>query len=185
MGMRINKRPLLVLISVCWLIVGAPAVSQAENPAPGEYDVKAAFLYNFAKFVEWPAESFTTDRMPLTICVLGDNPFGKGFDSIRSKTINNRAIAIREIDDVEAAGACHLLFISMSEQPHVDAVLGSLGKRSVLTVSDMNMFTQAGGMISFVTAENKIRFEINNRATKRAGVKISSQLLKLARTVIE
>lgn len=86
---------------------------------------------------------------------------------------------------MEEAGECHILFVSSSEQPRVDAVLDSLGKRSLLTVSDIKRFSQSGGMISFVTADDKIRFEINIRAANRARVKINSQLLKLAKTVIE
>jgi len=180
-----HKQFLSILIAVCWLIVGAPSVSPAENPVPGEYELKAAFLYNFAKFVEWPAGSFADERSPFSICVLGDNPFGSAFDPILAKTVNGRPITVRVIDDVAASGGCHLLFVSASEQAHVDAVIGALGTRNVLTASDMKKFSQAGGMISFVTVENKIRFEINVRAASRARIKISSQLLKLARTVIE
>jgi hypothetical protein len=185
MGMHINRRHLLVLIAVCWLSVSAPSLSSATEPAVGEYDVKAVFLYNFAKFVDWPDNAFVDDRAPLAICVLGDNPFGRGFDPILTKTVNGRPVTIREIDDVAAAGACHLLFISASEQGHVDELLSALGSRSVLTVSDMKRFARSGGMISLFMADNKIRFEINTRAANRAGLRISSQLLKLARSVIE
>jgi hypothetical protein len=167
-----------------FLLMSVLPVRAGEREA-AEYEVKAAFLYNFAKFTEWPAGSFADDQSPLTICVLGDDPFGKAFYTIRSKTVKNRPVAVREIADAGAAGGCHLLFIAASEHPHVDAIVGSLSKRSVLTVSDMKKFAQSGGMISFVMVDDKVRFEINNGAADRAGLKISSQMLKLARNVVE
>lgn len=185
-GLRRNKRRILfTVLAVFFMVAGFSSAPAEEDPTTGEYEVKAAFLYNFAKFIEWPAGSFADDRSPLTICVLGDAPFGKGFDAIRSKTISNRSVSIRKIADGAAAGGCHLLFISASEQDHLDALLGSLGAHSIVTVSDITKFAPAGGMIAFVTVENKIRFEINIRSAKRAGITIGSQLLKLAKTVIE
>ncbi len=171
-----------LLLVVGFLLISVCPVRAGEREA-AEYEVKAAFLYNFAKFTEWPAGSFAGDQASLTICVLGDDPFGKAFNPIRAKTVKNRPVVIREVADADAAGGCHMLFIAASEQPHVDAILGSLGKRSVLTVSDMKKFVQSGGMISFVMVDDKVRFEINNGAADRAGLKISSQILKLARTV--
>jgi hypothetical protein len=173
-----------LLLFIGFMLMSVLPARAGEREA-AEYEVKAAFLYNFAKFTEWPAGSFAGDQAPLTICVLGDDPFGKAFNPIRSKTVKNRPVAVREIADVDAAGGCHLLFIAASEQTHADAILGSLGKRSVLTVSDMKKFAQSGGMISFVMVDDKVRFEINNGAADRAGLKISSQILKLARNVIE
>ncbi len=177
-----------VAIVMFFLLAGIMTVktpAAADERMPREYEVKAAFVYNFTKFVEWPAASFANERAPFNICILGSNPFGKGFDPIRSKTVNNRAVVIRDIDDTGDAGGCQLVFVSSSEQPHMAAVLASLDKRSVLTVADMKNFAQSGGMINFVLAENKVRFNINTRASNRAGLKISSHLLKLAKTVIE
>jgi hypothetical protein len=173
-----------LLIVVGFLLLSILPARAGEREA-SEYEVKAAFLYNFAKFTEWPAELFAGDQAPLTICVLGDDPFGKAFNPIRSKTVKNRPVAVREIADADAVGGCHVLFISASEQLHVDDLLTAIGKRSILTVSDMKRFVQSGGMISFVMVDDKVRFEINNGAANRAGLKISSQILKLARTVIE
>ena len=171
-------------IFVGTLVPAAREVCADEREA-AEYEVKAAFLYNFAKFTEWPSASFASDQAPLAICILGDNPFGKAFDPIRSKTVRNRSVAIREIVNPDAAKGCQVLFISASERERFDDILRSLGTRSVLTVSDVKRFTQSGGMITFVTVDGKIRFEINNRAASHAGLKISSQMLKLAETVIE
>ncbi len=173
-----------LLLVVGFLLMSVFPVRAVERGA-SEYEVKAAFLYNFAKLTDWPPGSFAGDQAPLTICVLGDNPFGNAFNTIRSKTIKNRPAAVREIADVDAAGGCHVLFISSSEKPHVEAILGSLGKRNVLTVSDMKQFAASGGMIGFVMVDEKIRFEINTRASNRAGLNVSSQILKLAKHIIE
>ena len=178
-----EKRSFTYLLIVVGFLLLSVLPAQAGEREVAEYEVKAAFLYNFARFTEWPAGSFADDQAPLTLCVLGDNPFGKASNPIQSKTVKNRPVAFREVLVADEAGGCHVLFISASEQPHVDAILQTLGKRSVLTVSDMKRFTLSGGMISFVMVDDKIRFEINNGAAKRAGLKISSQILKLASTV--
>lgn len=176
-------KALAAILILFFLATGGATSSHAEEAS--EYQVKAAFLFNFARLTDWPAGSFAGDLAPLTICVLGDNPFGNAFNSIRSKTIKNRPAAVREIPAVDAVGGCHVLFISASEQPRIEAILGSLGKRNVLTVSDMKEFAASGGMIGFVTVDEKIRFEINARASNRAGLNVSSQILKLARQIIE
>jgi hypothetical protein len=179
------QRSFICLLLVVGFLQLSVIPARAGEREVSEYDVKAAFLYNFAKLTEWPAGSFAGEQAPLTICVLGDNPFGNAFNSFRSKTIKNRPAAIREIADVDAAGGCHVLFISTSERPHLAAILGSLGKRNVLTVSDMKQFAQSGGMIGLVTVDEKIRFEVNTRASNRAGLNVSSQILKLAKHIIE
>jgi YfiR/HmsC-like len=179
------QRSFTCLLLVVGFLLMSVFPARAGEREVAEYDVKAAFLYNFAKFTDWPAGSFAGDLAPLTICVLGDNPFGNAFNSIRSKTIKNRPAAVREIPAVDAVGGCHVLFISASEQPRIEAILTSLGKRNVLTVSDMKQFAASGGMIGFVTVDEKIRFEINARASNRAGLNVSSQILKLARQIIE
>jgi hypothetical protein len=180
----IVKKSLSSLLILAALLMTALPVRADERTA-SEYEVKAAFLFNFAKYTEWPAGSFADDRAPLTFCVLGDNPFGKGLESFRSKTVKNRPVAFREIADPHAAGACHVLFISASEQKRIDAHLASLRNLAVLTVSDTKKFAQSGGMIGFVTVDDKIRFEVNSRAANQAGLNISAQILKLARQIVE
>ena len=179
-----NRSKILFLILVALSSV-APGRLFAEDSVPQEYKVKAAFLYNFTLFVEWPAEAFTGNDSPLTVCILGKSPFGDALDSLRSKTAKKRKLVIRQINRVEEMGNCNVLFISTSEKMHLPNILAALKNQKVLTVSDMDGFAQAGGIINFVTLEDKVRFEINLKAAQQSKIKISSQLLKLARDVIE
>jgi hypothetical protein len=154
---------------------------QASEVQALEYEVKAAYLYNFAKFVEWPPQAFADNESPIVIGVLGENPFGDILEAtVQSQTLHGRSILIKQSRNVEDLKTCQLLFVSQSEQNSVREVLNQLRGASVLTVSDMESFIQNGGIIHFVKKENKIRFEINQEAAKEANLKISSKLLSLA-----
>ena len=174
----------IVFFILVALSSAAPGCLFAEDSAPQEYKVKAAFLYNFTLFVEWPAEAFTGNDSPLTVCILGKSPFGDALDSLRGKTVKKRKLVIRQINRVEEMGNCHVLFVSTSEKMHLPNILAAVKNQNVLTVSDMDRFAQAGGIINFITLEDKVRFEINLKAAQQSRIKISSQLLKLARDVI-
>lgn len=170
---------------ICGLGVGlllVVEVLRAQEAPPSEYQIKAAFLFNFAKFVEWPAKAFATPTSPLIIGVLGDNPFGDDLErTVRGKSVNNHPLVIREkLVSITDATNCHVIFISSSESKQVPELLDAVRNTSVLTVSEMEHFTDAGGMINFVLEANKIRFQINDDAAKKAGLKISSKLLSLA-----
>jgi hypothetical protein len=178
----VSRRGLRLLILLIGLACGA-SKAQGQPAASGEYLVKAAFLYNFAKFVDWPPSAFKNDSAPLTLCILGRDPFGEALDSIRDKTVKGRPLSIRRISRVEDAGECHILFISPSEKGDLKQVLNALKNAAVLTVSEIEGFGNSGGMINFVMAEKKVQFEINPDAAHRGGLRISSQLLKLARIV--
>ena len=155
--------------------------SQAQDFQPSEYQVKAAFLFNFAKFVEWPPEAFATDTSPIVIGVLGENPFGGDLEAtIRSKQINNRSLVIKEFRSPTEATNCHILFISASEKTRLPEILSGLSKTNVLTVSETEGFTASGGMVNFVRENNKIRFQINDAAARSANLRVSSKLLSLA-----
>jgi hypothetical protein len=159
--------------------------ARAQSPPPSEYQLKAAFLFNFAKFVEWPPEAFAEVRSPLVIGILGKNPFGDGLErTIHGKAISSRPLIFKPISDPAEATNCHVLFISTSEKARMPEILQGLRGASVLTVGETDHFTEDGGMIGFVlvtTQEgNKIRFRINDEAARNAGLKISSKLLSLA-----
>ena len=176
--MRLRGIPILCL-SLVWL----PAVGggRAQESPPTEYQLKAAFVYNFAKFVEWPPPAFGDATAPMVIGILGESPIRGDLDrAIRDKTINNRPLVIKEPHSAAEWTNCHILFISTSEKKRLPEILGSLHGASVLTVSETDGFTQTGGMINFVSEGNKIRFQINEAAAKNAGLKISSKLLSLA-----
>jgi hypothetical protein len=170
------------------LILVLPVLARAAERAPilPEYQVKAVFLFNFAQFVEWPAVAFPEAKTPLVIGVLGEDPFGAELDEIvRGETLGLRPLQVRRYQRVEEIEACHILFISRSEGPRLALVLERLKGRSVLTVGDMDEFTRRGGMIRFVTEQNKVRMRINVEAAKRVGLVISSKLLRPADIVTE
>jgi hypothetical protein len=147
-----------------------------------EYQVKAAFIYNFAKFVEWPGNA--NPDAPLLIGVLGKDPFGSEIDrAVEGKTVNGRRLMIKRFSSLEAYQYCHILFISSSERNNLPQIIAAVRNSNVLTVSETDRFAQIGGIINFVTIENRIRFEINQAAAERAGLKISSKLLSLGRVV--
>jgi len=156
-----------------------PSVAQAVS----EYKVKAAFLLNFGKYVEWPPSAIRGDS--LDICVLGSDPFGDALDeTVAGRTVGKRRVQARRVSSVAGADGCNILFVSRDEQSRVDAVLSGLADSPVLLVGEQERFARRGGMINFIEVDNKVRFEINEAAARRAGLKISSQLLKLA-TIID
>jgi YfiR/HmsC-like len=156
----------------------------AQSPAAPEYRLKAVFLFNFAQFVEWPASAFPEPDSPLVIGVLGEDPFGAYLDeTVRGETVNDRPLTVRRYRQVEEIGGCHILFVSRSEQGRLGEILDSLKGRSVLTVSDANGFASRGGMIGFVTEENRIRLRVNLEVARAANLTISSKLLRPAQIV--
>jgi hypothetical protein len=166
-----------------WLLVAGPS-SLAQPLVSKEYQVKAAFLFNFAQFVEWPTNAFSTPQSPLVIGILGNDPFGRFLDElVRGETVNGRSLVIHRYRRVEECEICHILFISTSEARQVEQILAKLKGRSLLTVAEMDAFANRGGMIRFVTEQNKIRFRINVDATKAGGLTVSSKLLKAAAIV--
>lgn len=152
--------------------------------ATPEYELKAVFLFRFAEFVEWPPQAFADAQAPLTICVLGDDPFG-GYldDTVRGEKVNDRPLLVRRLTDVDSASACHIVFISGSEHEQMRRDLAALKGRSILTVSDNDGFDRAGGMIGLALADNKIRLQVNPDAAKAADLKLSSKLLVTATIV--
>lgn len=174
------KVSLLTLLVACALVGGSPA---AEAQALREYQIKAAFLYNFLKFVDWPSEALPETSDAITICVFGDDPFGEALESIKDKIVKSRRITIRRIGPVKDLESCHVLFVGASEETRVPQVMQSLRGSSVLTVGEMDRFAESGGIINFVVEKNKVRFEINLNNAERARLKLSSQLLNLARVV--
>jgi hypothetical protein len=148
-----------------------------------EYKIKAAFLYNFTKFVEWPAESFNSDSAPFTFCILGIDPFGEAFDLLADQTVRGRKIIVKKIRHAGEAAGCQLLFISSSEKGQLRAIMKELKGRNTLTISDMDQFAAGGGMIGMLQIQDRIQLEINLESAQQARLKISSQLLKLAKIV--
>lgn len=175
----------LTAVSCAVSVWAGLAVPSAADPVlPTEYEVKAAYLYNFAKFVEWPAEAQVGAAEPFVIAVLGEDPFGRTLDDLlASKTIHDRSLVIRRVATPEEAVGAHVVFVCASERPRLPRILKVLRGTSVLTVGDMQEFAERGGMIGFRMDGHKVRFDINPGPAERARLKVSSQLLKLARIV--
>lgn len=169
------------LLGLCWLAFAGFAVRAQEN-APTEYQIKAAFLFNFAKFVQWPAQAFADRNSPLVIGVLGEDPFhGDLAGTIRNKSIDQHPLILKELSSPVETTNCHIVFISTSEKKRLPEILQALQGASVLTVGEMDRFTESGGMINFVLEGTKVHFQINQDAATRVGLKISSKLMSLAR----
>jgi hypothetical protein len=159
-----------------------PAWSQSN--ANTGYEIKAAFLFNFAKFIDWPPSSFSTPQSPYTICILGRDPFGNVLDeTLKGKTIGDRPLAVRRLTDKAEARHCQIAFVSSSETAHLVEIVGSLQGANVLLVGESNGFAAMGGTIEFTLEDNHVRFAINTDAANRSGMKFSSKLLALAKIV--
>ncbi len=181
-----TRKAFPLLLAACGLGgmggLGLPGAARAEGVAP-EYAVKAAFLFNFTKFVEWPPAAYADERSPLKICVLGDDPFGKALQGVKGEEVGGRRLDLAHLDNDNHLEACHVLFVSRSERDRLPRILADLHGAPVLTVGDTPGFTDQGGMINFVLEGSKVRFDINQDAAERAGLKISSRLLALAKHV--
>jgi len=181
-GARLRTR-LWLAVSLLILLLPTGAL-RAEATASKEYQVKAAFLFNFLQFVEWPAATFPAADSPLNIGILGDDPFGPALDAIvRDENIHGRRLVIQRSQRIEDLQASHLLFICKSEQRRIDGILSQLTDRPVFTVSEINGFARQGGIVALYADGRKIRFEINMGAARRADLQLSSQLLELGRIV--
>ena len=179
--LRVKSAAALVVLACLALSVVVPVDAQEAFP---EYQVKAAYLLNFLKFVEWPNDGFADSLAPIVIGVVGDDPFGSALpEVIIGKTVQGRDLVIRKYHVGENLRGAHILFISSSEKKRIPQILSSLNGSSVLTVADTDGFLEAGGMIQFLLENDHVRFAIDIDAAGRARLKISSKLLSLARTV--
>lgn len=158
-------------------------LSSAEARVAEEYTLKAAYLYNFAKFVKWPEANLQAEE-PLQVCVYGENPFGDSLDKLSSRKAQGRSISVRLLGHSKPEqGQCHILFVGDAHAADWPGLRAQLDGQALLSVSDMEAFTSQDGMIGFVRVDQRIKFEINLPESKRAGLSISSFLLKLALNV--
>jgi hypothetical protein len=182
------------------LFVGSSTL--ADTTASREYQVKAAFLYNFIQFVDWPKEKMGDGNEPIIIGVIGKDPFGDSFDPIVDKEVQGKKLLVKRFmafeelkktgekdkslldREIESLRKCHLLFICSSEDKSISEILNSVKDHSVLTIGEVQGFLESGGIVNFVMEEKKVRFEISITAAKGAKLKIRSQLLRLAKRVV-
>lgn len=168
------------LIAFCTLLA-----SGLNARPPTEYEVKAAFLFNFSKFVEWPPKAFTSESSPMVIGIVGDDPFGDALAQlVKDQTAQGRNIEIRHFAADEDCSASHLLFLSRSVAARTGEILRRIQGRPIVTVSEKDNFVRQGGVIGFVLVEDSVRFDINASTAERVGLKASSKLLAVARSVV-
>jgi hypothetical protein len=161
--------------------VGGPVMAQK----PAEYQVKAAYLYGFGRFVDWPSDAPTAADAAFVLCVLGEDPFGRLLDQVtEGGQLKNQPVAVRRVARVEDAAACNTLFVSASEQARWPHILSLLEHRPVLTVGDSPDFAKKGGIIGFSKEGSRVRFTVNLAAAQEAGLMLQSELLRVAAAVL-
>jgi hypothetical protein len=174
----------LVVLALAWAPWADVRAFADKSPRSPEYVIKAAYLYNFAMFVEWPTDAFPTADSPLAIGVVGDDPFGGALErTVEGKRINKRRIVVDRVQSVQDARRCHIVFIGASDDPRVSEFSTRLTGQSVLLVGESDDVLKLGATIGFTVRDNKVGYDINLGAAKRARLTISSKLLNLARVV--
>jgi hypothetical protein len=149
-----------------------------------EFQIKAVFVYNFSEFVEWPEQAFDSLDSPMVIGVLGHDPFGPFLDQLTSgESRNGHALVVRRYQSPDQVKDCHILFISVDTKQKLKSALAAVETKPILTVSDMDGFTQEGGMIRFYNTDGRIRLQINATPVRQANLVISSKLLRLAEVI--
>jgi hypothetical protein len=157
----------------------------AQSAATSEYEVKAAFLFHFAQFVDWPDGTFPEANSPLVYCTVGEDPFHGALEaSLLGKQMGGHGFQVRHAKQISEIQGCHVLFIGDGEKRQLASVLANVKGSPVLTVGESERFVNDGGMIGFCLEENKIRFEINLESAEKAQLRISAKLLALAKIVI-
>jgi len=173
-----------VLTRLTVLVAAVVLLASSVCAAPSEYQVKAVFLFNFSRFVEWPDSAFVSPEAPFVIGVFGYDPFGDQLEeATRGETVNGRPFVIRRVRNARDAADCQILFMHRTEEPRMNAVLAALDHRSTLTVSDLDVAGQRGVMIALATQDNRIRLRVNVNSARAAHLTISSKLLRSAEIV--
>jgi hypothetical protein len=181
----IKKVLAYIALTLAWLTLGVPLPSRAEVGQLSESQVKAAYLFNFAKFVEWPASAFPGAGAPLVIGFIGKGPYGEARDALAGRMAKGRKVQVRQFTRVDEVAGCQILFIAASERGRLKEILRALPANGILTVSDISHFCRSGGMIALVSRGERVQFEVHIGNAERAGLKLSSQMLKLALSVLE
>lgn len=176
-----SVRTRLLASAVALLAAVGALGSRPARAAPTAQQVEAVFLFYFSQFVEWPSGAFRSAQSPIVIGVLGDDPFDGSLDqAVAGERVDGRRVVVRRLQSVQDAAGCHILYIGSSEAARLPGILNALKGRDVLTVSDLDHFARAGGMIAFVLMDQHVRLRINAEAARAAGLTLSSKLLSAA-----
>ncbi len=182
-GLHRGKRSAMRLALACLVWTACSGLVLQAGESPSEYEVKAAYLYQFGKFVEWPSSKLPGSE-GFSICTIGKDPFGARLDeTLAGRTVQGWPVIAKRLQTTESAGDCDVLFISSSERSRMEEILEAVRGKSVLTVSESMNFLQQGGMINFQMDKRKVRFGVNLSALRQANLKVSSELLKVANSI--
>ena len=178
-----NLAKLLAHLAALLLFLAASArPARGDHHVAGEYEIKAAFVYRFTHFTEFRPDTFKDGDSPIVVALVGDDPFGGALEhAVADKIVNGRRLEYRHYPNANALDRCHVLFVSGSERQQLAQILADARGFGALTVGDTDEFTRDGGMIRFIREEDKVRFEIHRQPVVKAGLRLSAQLLKLAR----
>jgi hypothetical protein len=177
------------LLAALAIAASSGGAETPDGPAPAsaaakEYQVKAAFLYNFTKFIEWPPRSFSGPEDPIVIGVLGDGPFAAELEQVvMNRNVNGRGLVVKPVVSVAEAQSVDVLFVSEAQEYMFGEIAPVIAHNPILTIGESRAYAHSGGIINFVLDNDKVRFEINMEAAERAGLKVSAQLQKLARAI--
>lgn len=198
-----NKVYIFVVLSLVLLAGVAGADTGPDCVDSGAYQLKAAFIYNFIKFVEWPKDKIADGNEPISVGIIGKDPFGNAFEPLKDKKAKGRKIVVKRFKgfeelkkdnekdknklqrEIKAIRKCNVLFICCTEKESQREIINSVKANSILTIGESEVFFKSGGIINFLVEDKKVRFEINNTAAKDAKLKISSKLLRLAKRVVK
>jgi len=182
-GWRTLQRVASRFLSTCLALILIASMQAAVQQEPLEYQVKAAFLLNFTRFVEWPASAFPDSEAPIAICIVGEDPFGGAIDQIvAGEVVGSRKVEVRRIKTPPAPKSCQVIYVG-KQDPGAPPVLSALGP-GVLVVGEGDSLLREGGMIAFILDNRRVRFNINQSAAEKAGLKLSARLLTVARSVV-
>jgi hypothetical protein len=180
------RRSSICGIIACWLFLLAAPKAFSQKDEGAEYPVKLAFLYNFTKFVEWPPDSYRDAGAPLLICIVGHDPFSEVLErELRTRNVGGHPVELKTFKPNEKLSACQIVFVPATEKNQADRIVRGLKGSSTLTVGETDGFAVLGGIINLTVEANKVHFEVNRLAAERAGLKISSRLLNIAKIVHE
>ena len=171
-----------LILAACALLAPTPARAAGD---PGEYRVKSALICNFARFTQWPSDGAGQDAAPLRVMVLGDHEVLSAMAAIEGQMVGRRRISVSALPASNDPGGAHILFVAETERERWTKVQLAIGSAPILTIGEMNGFIESGGMINLEMSDKKIRFHVNLRQTKVAGLSLSSRVIKLASSVEE
>lgn len=180
---RNESRYALIFLALAAAVAMLATLIPARCGYAGELEarVKAAYIFNFTKFMEWPDSGGSGAAEPIRICIIGNDPLRTILGELTNREVKGHPLKVVKIRDIREAGACNLLFVSRSEEPQVARILQQLQGTRTITVSDINQFSQRGGGIGFVTDKERVKIEISQKAVRQSGVKISAKLFEIAR----